>query len=56
MLSTQKNFNQNSFDEGVCCDNPELAKLPFANIFQDCRPQWSTPRYAEKDALSCVFI
>ena len=57
MLSTQKNFNQNSFDEGVCCDNPELAKLPFANIFQDRRPQLLTPRYVDKDELSWyVFI
>ena len=35
ILSAQKYVNQNSFDEGFPCDNPELARLSYVNIFQD---------------------
>ena len=47
MLSTQKNFNQNSFDEGFRCDNLELARLSYVDIFQDNQPQGSMLRYVE---------
>ena len=40
MLYTQGFFNQNSFDEGFRCDNLELARLSYVDIFQDTRPQW----------------
>ena len=42
MLSTQKGFNQNSFDEGLPCDNLKVARLSsfrivdiYVDIFQD---------------------
>ena len=34
MLSTQKFINQNGFDEGFPCDNLELARLVYVNLFQ----------------------
>ena len=40
MISTQRFFNQNSFDEGFRHDNLELARLLYVDIFQDSRPQW----------------
>ena len=53
MLSTQKNFNQNSFDEGFRCDNLELGRLSIVDIFQDNRRQWSMLRCV---ILISVFI
>ena len=47
MLSTQRFYNQNSFDEGFPCDKLELARLSYADIFQDSRPQWSVLRYLD---------
>ena len=47
MLSTQKFFNQNSFGEEFRCDNLELARLSYVNIFQDNQPQWSMLRYVD---------
>ena len=47
MISTQRFFNQNSFDEGFRCDNLELARLSYVDIFQDSRPQWSVLRYVD---------
>ena len=47
MLSTQRFFNQNSSDEGFPCDNLELSRLPYVDIFQDSRPKWSVLRYAD---------
>ena len=47
MLSTQRFFNQNSFDEGILCDKVELARLPYVDTFQDGRPQWSVLRYVD---------
>ena len=41
MLSTQRFFNQKSFDKGFRCDNVELARLSNVDIF---RPQWSMLR------------
>ena len=35
MLHTQGFFNENSFDEGFRCDNLELARLSYVDIFQD---------------------
>ena len=46
MLSTQRFFNQNSFDEGFLCDM-ESARLSYVDIFQDSRPQWSILRYVD---------
>ena len=40
MLYTQGFFNQNSFDKGFRCDNLELGRLSYVDIFQDSRPQW----------------
>ena len=40
MLSTQRFFNQNSFDEEFRCDNLELARLSYVDIFQDIRRHW----------------
>ena len=45
MLSTQKTFNQNSFDEKFPCDSPGLARLSYVNGYQDSRTHWSTLRY-----------
>ena len=47
MLSTQRFLNQNSFDEEFRCDNLELARLSYFDIFQDSRPQWSLLRYVD---------
>ena len=47
MLSTQNFFNQNSFGEEFRCDNLELVRLSYVNIFQDNRPQWSMLRYVD---------
>ena len=47
MLTTQRYFNQNSFDEEFRCDNLELARSPYVEIFQDSRPQWSMLRYVD---------
>ena len=47
MSSTQIFFNENSFDEGFLCDNLELARLSYVDIFQDSRPQWSMLRYVD---------
>ena len=47
MLSTERCFKQNSFDEGFPCDNLELARLSYVDIFQDSRPQWSMLRYVD---------
>ena len=47
MLSTQRSFNQNSFGEGFPCNNLELARLSYVDIFQDIRPQWSVLRYVD---------
>ena len=47
MLSTQRFFNQNSFDEEFRCDNLELARLSNVNFFQDNRPHWSMLRYVD---------
>ena len=47
MLSTQRFFNQNSFDIGILCDNVELARLSYIDIFHDSRPQWSVLRYVD---------
>ena len=47
MLSTQRFFNQNSFDEGFRCDNLELARLSYVDIFQDSPRQWSMLRYVD---------
>ena len=47
MLSTQGLFNQNSFDEGFLCDNLELVRLSYVDIFQDSRPQWPVLRYED---------
>ena len=47
MLSTQRFFNQNSFDEGFPSDNLELARLSYVDIFQDIRSQWSVFRYVD---------
>ena len=44
MLSTQKCFHQNTFDEGFPCDDRGLARLSCVNIFQDSGTQWSTLR------------
>ena len=52
MLSTQRFFNQNSFDEGFRCDNQELARLSCVDSFQDSRPQWSMLRYVDQDVFS----
>ena len=38
MLYTQEFFNQNNFDEGFRCDNLELERLSYVDIFQDSRP------------------
>ena len=47
MLTTQRFFNQNSFDEEFRCDNLELATLSYVDIFQYSRPQWSVLRYKD---------
>ena len=47
MLSTQRFFNQNSFDEEFRFDDLELARLSYVNIFQDNRPQWPMLRYLD---------
>ena len=47
MLSTQSFSNQNSFDEGFRCDNLELARLWYVDIFQDSPRQWSMLRYVD---------
>ena len=51
MLSTERFFNQNSFDEELHCDNPELScfdiRLSYVDIFQDSRPQWPMLRYVD---------
>ena len=47
MLSTQRFFNQNSFDEKFRYDNLELARLSYVDIFQDSRPQCSMLRYVD---------
>ena len=47
MISTQRFFNQNSFDEGFPCDNLELARLSYVDIFQDSPPQWLVLRYVD---------
>ena len=39
MLSTQRFFNKNSFDEEFRCDNLELARLSYLDFFPDSRPQ-----------------
>ena len=39
MLSTQRFLNENSFDEEFRCDNLELARLSYVDIFPDSRPQ-----------------
>ena len=33
MLSTQRFFNQNSFDQEFRCDNLELARVLYVDIF-----------------------
>ena len=40
MLTTQRLFNENSFDEEFRYDNLELARLSHDDIFQDSRRQW----------------
>ena len=40
-------FNQNSFDEVFPCDNLELARLSYGDIFQDSPPQWLVLRYVD---------
>ena len=40
MLTTQRLFNENSFDEEFHCDNLELARLSYVDIFQDSRRRW----------------
>ena len=52
MLATQRFFNENSFDEELRCDNLELARVSYVDIFQDSRSQWSLLRYVDKDVLS----
>ena len=47
MLSTQRFFNQNIFDEGSPYENLELARLSYVDFFQDIRPQWSVLRYVD---------
>ena len=47
MLSSQRFFDQNSFDEEFRCHNLELARFSYVNIFQDSRPQWSVLRYVD---------
>ena len=47
MLSTQRVFNQNSFDEEFRYDNLELARLSYMDISQDSRPQWSMLRFVD---------
>ena len=47
MLSTQIFFNQNSFDEEFRCDNLELARLLYVDIFQESRLQWSMLSYVD---------
>ena len=47
MLSTQRFFNQNSFDEEFRCDNLELARLSYVDIFQVSRPQWPLLGYVD---------
>ena len=47
MLSTQRFFNQNSFDEWFPRDNLELARLSHVDVFQDIRPQLSVLRYVD---------
>ena len=46
MLSTQKSFNLNSLDKRFPCDKLRLARLSYANIFQDSRT-WLTLLYAD---------
>ena len=46
-LTTQRFFNQNSFDEEFLCDNLELATLSYVNIFQESRPQRSMLKYRD---------
>ena len=52
MFATQRFFNENSFDEEFRCDNLELARVSYGDIFQDSRSQWSLLRYVDKDVLS----
>ena len=55
MLSTQI-FNQNSSDKGFPCDNAELIRLSYVDIFQDSRPQWSTRQWSVCCINICFYL